>query len=133
MDMQIRSQQRFSNYKKALTQLTEFVAKENLNKLAEQGVIQAFEYTDELAWKTLADFLKEKGNSEIYGSKDATGEAFSLGLEENGEIWMQMIQSRNLTSHTYNDGTAKQIVEAIKNSYFAEFESLKAKLDSKQK
>jgi nucleotidyltransferase substrate binding protein (TIGR01987 family) len=114
MTIQIRWQKRFSNYKKALSQLTEFVAKENLNTLEEQGIIQAFEYTHELAWKTLADFLKDKCNTEIYGSKDVTREAFSLGLIENIEIWMQMIQSRNMTSHTYSEEVAKQVVDSIK-------------------
>ena len=80
----IRWQQRFNNYQKALSQLSKFIQTKNLNELEEQGLIQSFEYTHELAWKTLADFIKNSGNVEIYGSKDATREAFNLGLISNG-------------------------------------------------
>ena len=125
----IRWQQRFSNYKKALAQLTKFVAKEKLNELEEQGLIQAFEYTHELAWKTLSDFVKNKGNAEIFGSKDATSEAFSLNLLDNGEIWMEMIKSRNMTSHTYNEETTRKIIKAITNDYHPAFVALEKRLD----
>jgi len=125
----IRWQQRFSNYKKALSQLGKFLQKKDLNELEEQGIIQAFEYTHELAWKTIADFLKNKGSVEIYGSKDATREAFSLGIIENGEVWMEMINSRNLTSHTYNEETTKQIINKITSSYYNSFIQLENKLN----
>lgn len=127
-DNDIRWQQRFSNYKKALAQLGKFIEKESLNEFEEQGLIQAFEYTHELAWKTISDFLKSKGNAEIYGSRDATREAFSLGLIKNGDIWMEMIKSRNLTSHTYNEETTKEIVVAITGSYYNEFVQLEKHL-----
>jgi nucleotidyltransferase substrate binding protein (TIGR01987 family) len=124
----IRWQQRFSNYQKALSQLSKFIQKKDLNELEEQGLIQSFEYTHELAWKTLADFIKDSGNIEIYGSKDTTREAFNLGLISNGEIWMDMIVSRNMTSHTYNEDVTKKIVIEIKNNYYQEFQKLKKKL-----
>lgn len=104
----------------------------NLNELEEQGLIQAFEYTHELAWNTIKDFLESRGDKEIYGSKDATREAFRLGLIENGEIWMNMIVSRNLTSHTYNEETAKEIVDNIQKKYHAEFITLQKKFLSLQ-
>jgi len=81
----------------------------------------------------LADFLKSSGNTEIYGSKDATREAFRLNLIKDGDIWMQMIQSRNMTSHTYNEETAKQIVSAIRNSYFMALTNLKEVLEAKER
>ena len=124
MNKDIRWQQRFSNYKKALAQLTKFIQKQELNELEEQGLIQAFEYTHELAWKTLADFLKSSGNTEIYGSKDATREAFGLDLLGDGEVWMEMIHSRNMTSHTYNEETTQQIIEAIRSRYYDAFIAL---------
>lgn len=132
MDKDIRWIQRFSNYQKALEQLSDGVAltkTRELSKLEKQGLIQAFEYTHELAWKTLKDFIESRGSSEIYGSKDASKEAFRLGIIENGEAWMSMVKSRNLTSHTYDENTTNQIIELILNSYFAEFDSLKSKLD----
>lgn len=122
----IRWQQRFNNYSKALTQLRQAVqlaVQRPLSKLEEQGLIQAFEFTHELAWNTMKDFLENRGVQNLYGSKDATREAFKTGLIENGQVWMDMIQSRNLTSHTYNEVTAAQIATAICNDYFPEFET----------
>ena len=81
-----------------------------------------------MAWTTLKDFLREKGNKEIYGSKDATREAFRYDLIENGEVWMNMINSRNKTSHTYNEETANEIVAEIIEDYYFEFEKLSKKL-----
>lgn len=124
----IRWQQRFSNYKRALAQLTKFMEQDELNELEEQGLIQAFEYTHELAWKTLSDFLKGKGAINIYGSKDATREAFKLELISNGDVWMDMIKSRNLTSHTYNEEVTESIIENIIYDYYPAFCSLEEKL-----
>lgn len=127
-DKDIRWQQRFSNYKRALAQLSKFMQVAELNDLEKQGLIQAFEYTHELAWKTLSDFLKHKGNAEIYGSKDATREAFKLGLIENGDVWMDMVKSRNLTSHTYNEAVTEEIIKSITYDYYPAFGALETKL-----
>lgn len=131
MKKDIRWQQRFSNYKKALQQLGDAVAlsaNRELSDLEKQGMIQAFEYTHELAWTTLKDFLEYKGQKDIYGSKDASRKAFKLGIIEDGEAWMDMIQSRNKTSHTYNKETAEEIVTAVTMSYYKLFISLADKL-----
>jgi nucleotidyltransferase substrate binding protein (TIGR01987 family) len=125
----IRWIQRFNNFCKALTQLTKFIDKGNLNELELQGLIQSFEYTHELAWKTLKDFLENRGNKDIYGSKDATRESFKLNLISEGEIWMDMIKSRNQTSHTYNEETTEKISAAILNEYFQAFVNLQKKLE----
>lgn len=127
----IRWIQRFDNYSKALSQLSNAIklaGERDLSNLEEQGLIQAFEFTHELAWKTLKDFLHDRGNKEIYGSKDAVREAFKYGLVNEGEIWMDMIKNRNRTSHAYNEETAKEITEAILNDYHIEFEKLHQKL-----
>lgn len=121
----IRWIQRLQSFRKAFGQLSnavELAEERDLSNLEQQGLIQAFEFTHELAWNTLKDFLGSRGTTEIYGSKDATREAFKIGLIENGETWMEMIQSRNRTSHTYNEETANQISEAIVSSYRREFE-----------
>jgi nucleotidyltransferase substrate binding protein (TIGR01987 family) len=132
----IRWIQRFHHFSKALLQLKEAVAlaqKRPLSKLEEQGLIQAFEFTHELAWNTLKDFLEDRGVQDLYGSRDATREAFKTGLIKNGEAWMAMIQSRNLTSHTYDEVTAATIASAIRNTYFTEFEALRIKLEKMEK
>lgn len=131
----IRWIQRFNNYKKALIQLKnamDLMEKRELSKLEKQGVIQCFEFTHELAWKTLKDFLEDKGNIKIYGSKDATREAFQLGLIEDGEVWMQMIISRNLTSHAYDENTVNEIMLLIKDIYFSEFNKFEIKMNQLQ-
>lgn len=127
----IRWIQRLDNYSKALFQLeraVELAQERSLTELEKQGLIQAFEYTHELAWKTLKDFLNFKGNPEIYGSKDATRQAFKYGLIGNGEIWMDMIKSRNNSSHTYNEDVANEIIHAVLNNYYLEFKKLSKQL-----
>lgn len=124
----VRWIQRFNNFCKATAQLTKFIQKENLNELEAQGLIQSFEYTHELAWNTLKDFIESKGNKSLYGSKDATREAFKLGLIFKGDIWMEMIRHRNLTSHTYNEDVAAEIVKNIQDHYYQEFIKLQEKM-----
>ncbi|NLD92906.1 MAG: nucleotidyltransferase [Fibrobacter sp.] len=134
MDHQdIRWMQRFQNFTKAVHRLQDYVQKPNLNELEEQGLIQAFEYTHELAWNTIKDFLEFHGNKELYGSRDATREAFKLGLIQDGDVWMSMIVSRNQTSHTYNEETAREIVNLIRNQYIPEMMSLYKKFQLLQK
>ena len=130
-----RWRQRADNFAKALAQLQEAVelaATRELSKLEAQGLIQGFEYTHELAWNTLRDFLREQGIEALYGSRDTTRAAFKAGLLKTGESWMAMIRSRNLTSHTYNEDTAQQIVRDILGAYFAEFQALQTKLTQLQ-
>ena len=127
----IRWIQRFNNFTRAFAQLKAGVQLEEqrpLTRLEEQGLIKAFEFTHELAWNTLKDFLESRGVQNLYGSRDAIREAFKKGLIENGEIWMNM--SRNLSSHTYDEETAEKIILAIRNTYMCEFEALCIKLDA---
>ena len=127
----VRWQQRFSNFKNALVQLLEAVElarQRPLSKLEKQGVIQAFEFTHELAWNVLKDFLQDQGDQTLKGSKDATRAAFKVGLIEDGERWMAMIQSRNLSSHTYDEQTAESLVTAIFNDYVPLFITLQSEM-----
>ena len=129
----IRWIQRYYHFNQAFFQLkdaVELAQQRPLSKLEGQGLIQAFEYTHELAWKTLKDFLENRGVQPLYGSKDTTRAAFRAGLIKNGEIWMDMIVSRNLTSHTYDETTAAKITSAILGAYFTEFATLHTKLES---
>ncbi len=132
MDNQnIRWIRRWGNYQKALQQLKEAVElkrQRELSNLEKQGMIQAFEYTHELAWKMLSDFLKSRGAAEIYGSRDASRQAFQLGLVEDGELWMKMIQSRNLTSHVYDESIAEEMIRLISDHYYEAFEKLSMKM-----
>ncbi len=133
MDNQdIRWQQRFANYKKALLQLqnaVELSAQRALSNLEKQGAIQAFEFTHELAWNVLKDYLQDQGNQNIKGSKDATREAFKVALIADGEAWMAMIQSRNISSHTYNEHIAEALVAVIVEQYFPLFVALRKEME----
>ncbi|MGI8932974.1 nucleotidyltransferase substrate binding protein [Leptolyngbya sp. BC1307] len=129
-NLDIRWKQRFSSYKRALAQLTKFIEKGDLNELEEQGLIQAFEYTHELAWKLLKEFLSYQGTQDIYGSRDATRMAFGLGLIEDGESWMNMIKDRNRTSDTYNRDVAKEIAANITKHFFDLFTALQTKMQA---
>ena len=123
MNEDIRWKQRFNNFTRALKQLKlgiEIMQQRVLSIIEEQGVIQAFEYNHELAWNVLKDYLEYQGITGIIGSRDATREAFKIGLIESGEIWMDMIKSRNLSTHTYNEGTAQKLIEIIP-IYYQEF------------
>jgi nucleotidyltransferase substrate binding protein (TIGR01987 family) len=127
MNQDIRWHQRFSNYSKALKELESAVIlakKRELTKLEKQGLIQCFEYTQELAWKTLKDFLEDRGVTELFGSKDAVREAFKLGILTDGEVWMEMIKSRNLTSRTYDEQMVSDIAKIIADVYFHQFQDL---------
>lgn len=127
----IRWQQRFSNYRKALERLEDFLEPPALNEREQQGLIKAFEYTYELAWNTLRDLLRSQGNASLLGSRDTLREAFRLGLIEHGETWMLMLQDRNLTSHTYNRATADAIAVQIFDCYLPCFQQLRSRLEQR--
>ena len=123
-DPGIRWIQRFNNFKLAFTQLNDAVMlskDRELSLLEKQGMIQAFEYTHELAWNVMNDFFEHQGATNIRGSRDATREAFQNRLIEDGEAWMQMIMARNLTSHAYDQINAEQALAEIQNSYHEQF------------
>jgi nucleotidyltransferase substrate binding protein (TIGR01987 family) len=83
-------------------------------------------YLDQLGLEASAE--ESRGAIGVYGSKDATREAFAKGLISNGDEWMAMIQARNRSSHTYNEKTANEIATAVRTSFVREFELLQTKL-----
>jgi nucleotidyltransferase substrate binding protein (TIGR01987 family) len=105
--------------------LSRFIEKKELTELEKQGLIQAFEYTYELAWNTIKNYFEDPGETGIHGSRDAFHLAFRRGLIENGQAWMDMIKSRTLTTHTYNQEVADAIADAVFNTYYPEFTRLK--------
>ena len=129
----IRWVQRLSNYRKALGQLEEAVElalERKLTKLEEQGLIQAFEYTQELAWNVMKDYVEYQGNTAITGSRDAIREAFNIGLITDGEGWMDTIRSRNKSTHTYNQETAADIADRTINLYINLFKAFLQKMEA---
>lgn len=130
----IRWKQRFDNFNLALHQLTlavELSQQRAFTDLEKQGVIQGFEFVHELAWNVLKDFLEYEGIQGIVGSRGAVREAFKRGLIEEGELWMDMIEKRNLTLHTYNNALAQELVTLIVNSYYPAFLTLRQAMQSR--
>jgi len=135
-EQDIRWKQRFASYSKAFKQLKRFTAVEDLNEMERQGLIKAFEYTYELAWKTLQDLLKEKGYMDILGPKPVIEQSLKDHYIKDGHGWLRMHRSRNLTSHTYDEDTADEIAVKIRKEYIKLlgdlYEQLRKEMDRKQ-
>ena len=135
-DADIRWLQRLENYGRALATLQRAVAiaqERDLSELEEQGLIQAFEFSHELSWLLLKDFLADQGVSGISGSRDAVREAVVRELLPPGSeaTWMAMIRSRNLTSHTYNPALAREIAKLIIENYAPALQELQTTMQSR--
>ena len=131
--LDIRWLQRFANFKKAAYRLemaVDITRQRTLSWLEAQGLIQAFEFTHELAWKVMKDFFTYQGTPNITGSRDATREAFKMELIYDGEYWMKMIEDRNQTTHTYDEAVAQEIVDRINNHYYKLFKFFEEKMES---
>ena len=124
----LRSQQRFQNFKKVFLRLEKYGHQQSLNELEEQGLIQSFEYTYELAWKTLQDILQERGHTEVAGPRPVIEQAFKDGLVQDGEGWMRMFSDRNSASHIYDEQKAREILANIRKEYVGLFRALMGKL-----
>jgi nucleotidyltransferase substrate binding protein (TIGR01987 family) len=130
MDTQqdIRWLQRFLNFRKALAKLRQAVEiveektdfNEKVDELLEEGVIQRFEYTHELAWKVMKDYLEYQGATNIRGSRDAIRQALATDIIDDAK-WMESIEDRNQTSHNYDDDTVSRIYKNILEKYFPLF------------
>ncbi|MEI8390644.1 MAG: nucleotidyltransferase substrate binding protein [bacterium] len=121
----IRWKQRFENFEKAYNLLKEGLDLkiENLSNLEKEGVIQRFEYTFELGWKTLKDYLEYQGIKASM-TRDTIKEAFAAKIIDNGQAWIDMLEDRNLTSHTYDETKTNEILEKINNFYFKELKQV---------
>ncbi|MEQ8684649.1 MAG: nucleotidyltransferase substrate binding protein [Imperialibacter sp.] len=148
MESDVRWDQRFSNFVKALKKLTQAVEyirehfgteeeavddlSDVLDEIIKEGLIQRFEYTHELAWNVMKDYAAYQGNTSVGGSRDATREAFQLQLMSDGKVWMDMIGSRNKTSHTYNQETADEIYAKILDEYYPAFLEFRDNMEAKR-
>lgn len=127
----IRWKQRFEHFVNAFKQLKNaknIQLERSFTELELQGVIQAFEVTQELSWKVMKDFLEEQGKTDLFGSKNAVKEAFNVGLISNGESWFEMIKVRNLTSHIYDETEIIKILEQILNDFINSFSDFETKM-----
>lgn len=127
----IRWQQRFNSFQKALNRLKEVVDKtdrDSLSELEKEGVIQRFEYTFELSWKTLQDLLFHKGYSDVKGPNPVLAQSFKDGYITDHDGWRTMKKGRETTSHTYNEGDAANVVSNIYDKYVPLLKELEKRL-----
>lgn len=113
----VRWKQRFQNFEKAFLFFETTVDKESYTPIEIGGLVQAFEFTFELGWKTIKDFLYEQGLNTSY-PREVIKEAFQTKIIEDGHTWLLMLEKRNELSHTYNEAVAELAVETIKNKYY---------------
>jgi nucleotidyltransferase substrate binding protein (TIGR01987 family) len=114
----IRWRQRFENFSRAYYKLSLVVGNiDQLSDLEKEGLIQRFEYTFELAWKTLKDFLESKGVDAKY-PRDIIKESYRNELIDDGELWLEMLDKRNVLAHAYNEDVFRSVVNDIVKHYF---------------
>lgn len=130
MDKTIRWKQRFQNLDQAFTQLQKGLAITNPSDIEKQGIIKSFEFTFELAWKTLKDYL-ESQSVQVQFPLDVIKQAFHYQMIMNGDVWMDMLEKRNLMAHTYDGTAADEALRHISGPYFAALQQLMTTLKGK--
>lgn len=118
----------FNNAKQRLIEAIEVYKNINASDVVRDGVIQRFEFTYELAWKTTKVYLESIGIVDKNSPKAVIKEAYAQKLIENENNWILMLNDRNMTSHVYKEEMAEEIAERIVSIYIKEFESLLFKL-----
>jgi nucleotidyltransferase substrate binding protein (TIGR01987 family) len=127
MQPDVRWKQRFQSFDRALVLLREPFERDvaTLSNLEKEGTVQRFEFTVELAWKTLKDYLEHEGELIVPATpRNVIKEAFSAGILSDGQVWIDMLDHRNLLSHTYDAVTFDKAVLAIRDRYLAAIEEL---------
>ncbi len=120
MDVDVRWKQRFQNFDKAFKRLADailIIRKDPDNVLLQAGLIQTYEFTFELAWKTLKDYLEMEGFT-VPSPRATLRQAFQCGYIQQGDVWLKALNDRNLTAHTYDDEVAKEVIADIQQTYY---------------
>lgn len=129
MDKDVRWKQRFQNFERVFLFLKKAAALGAYDELQGAGLVQSFEFTFELGWKTLKDYLQAQGMDVQY-PREVIKQSFSSGLIENGTLWIQMLDKRNELTHTYNQEQAKRAIASIREIYFPLLEQVYTSLKS---
>jgi nucleotidyltransferase substrate binding protein (TIGR01987 family) len=124
MDIQ-RLRNKLYNYSKALNRLEDALRRDQSDDIVVDAVIQRFEFTYELSWKLIMAYMSYNGIADIKTPRQAFKEAFAAGLLDEGDVWLEMLNDRNLTSHTYDESTARRVCEKVKNKYYIALSKLK--------
>ena len=125
-----RFDERKKDYKNALERLKEAL-KEEPSEIVIDGILHRFEFTFELAWKTIKDYLEYMGIVNRVGSpRENIQLAYKQGIIDDGELWIEIMLSRNPFSHLYNEEESRKIYNNIKDKYIVEFEKLEEKFEN---
>ena len=131
-DPDVRWKQRFENFKKALDYLSYDMEIKNPDIFQRAGIIQFFEMTFELGWNVLKDYLEIQGFTDINTPRASIKKAFEIHLIENGQAWLQALEGRSLSSHTYDEEAMRELVEIIRKDYFPLLQKLDINMRNKE-
>ena len=126
MDEDVRWRQRFDNFRKSLALLETAIKVDRPDQLQRAGIVKYFEMTFELSWKLMKDYLEDQGFLNIRSPREAVKKTFEIGIISDGSQWLQGLEDRNLTAHTYNEETALQVDTMIRETYYILFKKLQA-------
>jgi nucleotidyltransferase substrate binding protein (TIGR01987 family) len=118
MNTEIRWKQRFQNFEKSIRLLEEAMNLPQPDIFQKAGLIQFFEISFELAWNTMKDYMEDQGFIELRSPRDTIKQAFEIGLIQDGHLWLETLQNRNLTAHTYDEASAEKVVAEIRSVYY---------------
>lgn len=124
MDIQ-KLREKLEDFSKALNRLKEALERDQSDDIVLDAVIQRFEFTYELSWKLIKAYMSYSGIADVKTPRQAFKEAFAAGLIDEGDVWLEMLDDRNLTSHTYDQSTARRVYEKVKNRYYPAMSKLK--------
>lgn len=129
-DNLVRCKQRFVNYSKSIKNLETVVDKESLSEIEKAGLVQFFEVSFELAWKLMKDYLIAQGY-DVKSPREAIKTAFDYGLISDGALWLDALEKRNLSSHTYDESILDELQDLILHKYFPIMSELKNNIESR--
>lgn len=124
---------RFNQYKNVVEKLEEVIEtyNDNNSRIIVDAMIQRFEFCVELSWKLLKDYLSSENVGDFNSPRSVMKESYKMGLITEGELWLDMLEDRNLTSHTYDEIVANTIRDNILNTHYTLLKKLKEKMEEK--
>lgn len=124
---------RFAQYKNVVEKLEEVIEtyNDNNSRIIVDAMIQRFEFCVELSWKLLKDYLSSENVGDFNSPRSVMKESYKMGLITEGELWLDMLEDRNLTSHTYDEIVANTIRDNILNTHYNLLKKLKEKMEEK--
>ena len=132
MNKELRWQQRFQNFERAFLLLDKSIDISDPSDTERAGIIQFFEMSFELSWNLMKDYLESEGFV-VDTPRESLKQAFQSNVITDGHVWMEALDDRNLTAHTYDEATAEKVIGNIKEKYHPAlselYKSFKARIE----